>query len=174
MVLERLNVIFNLILWSVHFLYSVPHKSSVSSWKLKIKKEYFTYTILVERGSYHPPGTLSIIWHVKLLGFIWTDLNMKRGPSVTFIVCFSLSPIITQFILVFHKQFIALKHLLFWANNECWLGLYSIMRPSWSDWSSVQTKPFLLTQQQSAKSSVRGQNYPIMSFNDGIVSEILN
>ena len=147
MVLEWLDVIFNLILRSVHFLYSVPHKSSLSSWKLKIKKEYFTYTILGERGSFHP-GTLSIICHVKLLGFIWTDLNMKRGRSVTFIVCFSLSPIITQFILVFHKQFIALKHLLFWANNECWLGLYSIMRPSWSDWSSVQTKPFLLTQQQ--------------------------
>ena len=147
MVWGWLNVIFNLILRSVHFLYSVPHKSPVSSWKLKIKKEYFTYTILGERGSFHS-GTLSIICHVKLLGFIWTDLNMKRGSGVTFIVCFSLSPIITQFILVFHKQFIALKHLLFWANNECWLGLYSIMRPSWSDWSSVQTKPFLLTQQQ--------------------------
>ena len=118
------------------------HKG-VSSRKYKIEKEYFTCTTGHRAGRFilFQPGTPPIICHVKLFSVIWTDLNMKRGPSVTFIVCFSLSPIITQFILVFHKQFIALKHLLFWLNNECWLGLYSIMRPSWSDGAQCKQNP---------------------------------
>lgn len=63
-------------------------------------------------------------------------LITKHGSVVSYSIvqprCFSLSPIITKFImlLVFHKQFIALKDLLFGCNNARWLGLYSIMLSS--------------------------------------------